>query len=275
MRRRKFDPRVVSAVETDQSSSVVVTFRSWRSKDCRSHALGSASDAPMALISVKPSLSRFRHARPGSASRRWRQMTWRTKLPTPERKRYSAQEIATAARLPVKDVMDAIQKIGQFSDSPRRKSIEEPVRRQIHEFLNIPYDAPVPPTASGWERTGKSSPTPRDQPGSSQSGPHGGRRHAHRPTERPQPLGTSSDLCSLTMVDASWALLGFTPAEKDAWTVYLSDRQAQDAATLRNAGFAPDDLGVVLFGWTVLRRIRSGETPREVKRLLERYREAG
>lgn len=201
-------------------------------------------------------------------------MTWRTKLPTSERKRYSAQEIAMATGLPIRDVMDAIQKIGQFADSPRRKDIEEPVRRQIYEFLKIPYDPPVPPKTSGWVRTGKSSPTPGIVPGSSQSGPYGGHRQAHRPTERPQPLGGSSDLSSLTMVDASWVLRGFTRTEKDAWTVYLSDRQAKDAVRLRDAGFSPDDLGVDLYGWTVLQRIRSGDTPREVKRLLDRYRAA-
>lgn len=201
-------------------------------------------------------------------------MTWRTKLPTSERKRYSAQEIAMATGLPIRDVMDAIQKIGQFADSPRKKSIEEPVRRQIHEFLNIPYDPPVPPKTSGWERKGMSSPTPNIVPGSSKSAPQGGIRHAHRRSESPQPLGSRSDLSSLTMVDASWTLHGFTSMERDAWTVHLSERQAKDAATLRDAGFAPDDLGVNLHGWTVLIRIRSGETPREVKRLLDRYRAA-
>ncbi|MHB1009427.1 MAG: hypothetical protein ACYC1E_09405 [Propionibacteriaceae bacterium] len=76
------------------------------------------------------------------------------------------------------------------------------------------------------------------------------------------------------MIDASWTLYGFTSAERDAWQVYLSDRQAKDAHKLREAGFQPDDLGTQVSGWTVLKRVRAGEDPKEVKRLLDRHRKA-
>ena len=37
----------------------------------------------------------------------------------------------------------------------------------------------------------------------------------------------------------------------------------------------PDDLAVEVGGWTVAKRLRCGESPLAVKRLLDRQREAG
>ena len=50
-----------------------------------------------------------------------------------------------------------------------------------------------------------------------------------KPAVHPTPLNHSDDLASISMIDASWELYRFTLAERDAWQVYLSDRQAKDA----------------------------------------------
>ena len=43
------------------------------------------------------------------------------------------------------------------------------------------------------------------------------------------------------MIDASWTF--YTQAERDAWHVYLSDRQAKDVHGPRVVGFHPEDHG--------------------------------
>lgn len=75
--------------------------------------------------------------------------------------------------------------------------------------------------------------------------------------------------------DASWEWYGFTTAERDTWLTVLRRGQAGDAAKYRDAGFAPEDLLVVVGGWPVYKRLREGESLAYVKRLLERGRQAG
>lgn len=201
-------------------------------------------------------------------------MTWKNKLPQPERRRYSVKEIAASSGRSVQEVMDALQDIGEFVDSPRKAALEEPVRRRVYETLGVPYAAPLIQELTPWETRGYASAAPSTKPGSPVTGPYGGRRRPRRRAEQPTPLNRSSDLASISMIDASWELYRFTPAERDAWQVYLSDRQAKDAYRLREAGFRPDDLGIELSGWTVLKRVRAGEDLKAVKRLLEQRRAA-
>lgn len=201
-------------------------------------------------------------------------LTWKNKLLQQERKRYSVQQIAEGTGRSVQDVMHALQKIGEFVDSPRKVVLEEPVRRRLYEALGMAYEAPPIPQVSPWEIKGNSLPAPSAHPPSSVTRKRDGRHRPHRQTERPTPLNHSGDLASLSMIDASWTFYGFTQAERDAWQVYLSDRQAKDAHRLREAGFQPDDLGIRVSGWTVLKRLRAGEDPKAVKRLLDRQREA-
>lgn len=199
-------------------------------------------------------------------------MTWKYKLPQPERRRYSVKEIAASSGRSVQEVMDALQDIGEFVDSPRKAALEEPARRRVYEALGVPYAAPPIEKVTPWETRGNSSAAPSTKPGSPVTGSYGGRRRPRRRAEQPTPLNRSSDLASISMIDASWELYRFTPAERDAWQVHLSDRQAKDAHRLREAGFLPDDLGIELSGWTVLKRVRAGEDLKAVKRLLEQRR---
>lgn len=76
------------------------------------------------------------------------------------------------------------------------------------------------------------------------------------------------------MKDAIWTLYGFSPTDRDAWRVFLADGQAKQAARLRAAGFIPEDLAIEIQGWTVHKRLRGGESPRDVKRLLDQQRRA-
>jgi hypothetical protein len=95
-----------------------------------------------------------------------------------------------------------------------------------------------------------------------------------RSPDRSVGLGDPTDDVSVTMEDFSWIYYGFSRSDRDAWCVYLRPGQAKYAARLRDAGFIPDDLAVEVDGWTVAKRLRSGESMAGVKRLLDRYRKA-
>jgi hypothetical protein len=201
-------------------------------------------------------------------------LTWKNKLLPQERKRYSVQQIAEGTGRSVQDVMHALQKIGEFVDSPRKVVLEEPVRRRLCETLGVAYEAPPIPQLAPWEIKGNSLAATSAPRPNSVIRKRDARRRPRRQTERPTPLDNSGDLASLSMIEPSWNFYGFTQAERDAWQVYLSDRQAKDAHRLREVGFQPDDLGIRVSGWTVLKRLRAGEDPKAVKRLLDRHREA-
>ena len=217
-----------------------------------------------------------RRGRPSkrSAPRDGGLLTWKKKLPQPERRQYSVKEIAEKSGRSVQEVMNALQDIGEFVDSPRKAALEEPVRRRVYETLGVPYTAPSIHKVTLWETRGSSSGAPSTKPASPVTGSHGGRRRPRPRADHPTPLNHSDDLASISMIDASWELYRFTLAERDAWQVYLSDRQAKDAHRLREAGFRPDDLGIEVSGWSVLKRVRAGEDPKAVKRLLEQHRAA-
>jgi hypothetical protein len=67
----------------------------------------------------------------------------------------------------------------------------------------------------------------------------------------------------------SWKIFDFAEAERDAWIAHgLRPGQVKDAAKYRDAGLLPGDLAQEILGWTVLKRLRAGESPDEVLRLL-------
>jgi len=204
-------------------------------------------------------------------------LTWQQKLQPPPRPRYSAREIANDLDLGVQAVLDALKSLEEFIDSPARKIIEEPVRKRLYAFLQFPYEPPAASHVTAWES--------RDRGGSAktstkQRGPQGAAEHRgpHRisigPLDTSVGLGHPTNDASESMADASWKLHGFTQVESDAWRVFLRRGQAKLAAQLRDAGFIPEHLNVVVGGWPVAKRLRAGESPTEVMRLLGRQRQA-
>lgn len=201
-------------------------------------------------------------------------MTWKKKLPDSPRTTYAPRAIAKDLRVDVEVVMEALREIGEYADSPTRRSIEEPVRRRLLAHLGFEYEAPRVESVSQWERQGYSTPTPvkgansRERPDPKLPTSFSSKDHSVG-------LGMRTDDVAPAWEDQSWKLLGFTDVERDAWLVYLRRGQAKLAATYRDAGLAPDDMPVDVMGWQIYKRLRSGESPREVLRLLKRAREAG
>jgi hypothetical protein len=69
-------------------------------------------------------------------------------------------------------------------------------------------------------------------------------------------------------------MFGFTETERDVWIAHgLRPGQVTDAVSFRDAGLVPADLLQNIAGWTVLKRLRAGEPPTEVVRLLRATRE--
>lgn len=200
-------------------------------------------------------------------------MVWKTKLQPEPHRRYSARDLAKELNVDVDVVMETLNAIGEHVVTPAKKSLEEPVRLKVYEHLGrhpARQIQPVPP----WERRGTSGPQKRDKVGA--SGRRLGDRDLRATTFSPKDgsvgLGNSAYDVAPAWEDASWALHGFTGTDRDAWRVFLRPGQAKEAAALRDAGFLPEDLGVDLHGWPVFKRLRAGETPAEVKRLLDRLR---
>lgn len=203
-------------------------------------------------------------------------MTWKKKLPEPPHKRLSAREVAASLGVSVSDVMDALGTIGEYVDSPAKRTIEAPVKRKVCAELGLDYRPPATHTPSPWLRTDQGGPRKdRPTPGRpSSAGPKDSGTRTVRSPDRSVGVGDPADDVSVTMEDFSWSYYGFSKPDRDAWCVYLRTGQVKYAARLRDAGFLPDDLAIDVGGWTVAKRLRSGESVAEVKRLLDRQREA-
>ena len=206
-------------------------------------------------------------------------MTWKLKLHQRPRTRYTARDLATSLAVSLDDVMNALTAEGEFVDSPSKRIIEEPVRRKVCARLGLDYVPPTVHSSSPWRRTDTGAPqrsrAVRGRPAN--AGPKDSGTRTVKSPDRSVGLGNPSDDVSVTMEDFSWRYYGFSPAERDAWCVYLRPGQAEYAARLRDADFMPDDLGVKVGNWPVYKRLREGESMSEVKRLLNRsrQREAG
>lgn len=204
-------------------------------------------------------------------------MAWKMKLQQAPRRRYTAREIAAEVGVSVGEVMEALKAVGEFVGSDRHRTIEEPVKREVCEQLGVDYKTPTEHTPTPWRR--------EDQGGPGRARRHPGRPQSARPKDsgtttvaspdRSVGIGDPSEDASAAMEDFAWSYCGFSATERDAWCVYLRPGQVKEAARLRDAGFIPDDLAVNVSGWTVAKRLRSGESLAEVKRLLDRHRFAG
>lgn len=202
-------------------------------------------------------------------------MTWKYKLPQPARTLYTAREVAASLGIGVSEVMDALRQLNEYVDSPAKRMIEEPVKRKICAHFGVGYEPPATHTPSQWRRTDRGGPA-KDRAKSGRpagSRPKDSGTRTVKSPDRSVGLGDPIDDASVAMEDFSWIYYGFSASDRDAWCVYLRAGQAKYAARLRDAGFMPDDLAVEIGGWTVAKRLRSGERMSEVNRLLKRHRE--
>lgn len=199
-------------------------------------------------------------------------MTWKQRLQQAPRRRYSARDIAARLGVEVVLVIDSLTRLGEFIDSPAKRTIEEPVLKRVCSDLGLEYEVPPVAPVSAWERRGISDRSSKKAEASRSSTP--GRTASVGPRDRSVGLGNPADDASPAMEEVAWVLYDFSATERDAWLAVLRRGQARDAARYRDAGFAPEDLLVELSGWTVAKRLRAGESLAEVKRLLDRQRRA-
>lgn len=207
-------------------------------------------------------------------------MIFELKLPEPgPRRRWSAQELAAELGLEVTDVMTALKAVGEYVDNHRRKMIEEPVVKKVFEHFGRQYKAESPKPVSQWQvRDLRGAPRPARKRKKPQSRPVNGPRRFES-SDRSLGLGHPTADTKDAWADSEWQLLGFTEVERDVWLDGgLRRGRARDAKVLRDAGFQPADLRRDVFGWSVAKRLRAGEHPEAVLRLLRRaedHRETG
>lgn len=192
-------------------------------------------------------------------------MTWRYKLqPLSQRRRMRVRDIATLLNVASDVVVEAARKCGEFVTSPQ-SFLEEPVLRRLSEHFGQPI---LPETSTKkvtpWERRGSGS----------HVGPPSSRKSRRKSTwEQPDEddLWAAAQDASPAFEIESWKLFGFSETDRDLWIdAGLRPGQVKAAARFAEAGFRPSDLARVVSGWTVRDRLRKGEDPDAVLRLLKR-----
>jgi hypothetical protein len=185
--------------------------------------------------------------------------------PQVPRRRMTARAVANELGLSTDTVMAALADLNEYVQSPASK-LEEPVIRRLYEALGGHYEPEKPKPPPEWQRQGRSHEvaavvkSPGDRGALDQSSWHS------RP--RDDWWETRGDAAPAWEV-ASWKMLGFTEAERDAWIAHgLRPGQAKDAVAFRDAGLLPADLMEEVKGWTVLKRLRAGDQPEDIARLL-------
>ena len=98
---------------------------------------------------------------------------------------------------------------------------------------------------------------------------------SRRTPEEPR-RSTSPDViwgADTSLAPMEWELRGVGESKHEWLDHGLGPRDARLAASCRNAGLLPSDLGLTVAGATVLDRITRGEPPREVARLVNQQRQ--
>lgn len=197
-------------------------------------------------------------------------MVFQRKLPEPSRrKRASAYDVARDHGLDIATVMDAIAKAGEFVDSPRKHGLEPPVVRRVCEILGVACrdgepSKPVP----AWQLQDTAA-LPTRAPSKPRLPAAPPARTKFVAPDRSERLGFESQDASPSFAAQEWKLYGFSEVERDLWiSGGLREGQAKLARDLRAAGFRPTDLKTEVAGWTVAKRLRIGERPRDVLKLL-------
>lgn len=200
-------------------------------------------------------------------------MVFQKKLPGPApRPRRSAQQLAQELGLDISFVMDALQSVGEYVDSSRKRAIEEPAVKKVYEHFDRTYTPEPTKPVPDWQRRDLGRPAPR----AARQAPQNPRRSVDGPRTLETPdtslgIGDSRSDAADAWAYEEWKYYKFSPAEHDAWIdAGLRRGQAREAATLREAGLTAADLTKDVYGWSVAKRLRSGENAQEVARQLRR-----
>ena len=185
--------------------------------------------------------------------------------PQGPRRRMSARQISKELGVPVGEVMATLNELGEYVKSPA-SMLEEPVIRRLYEAVHRRYEPEKPKAAPPWDRKGRGDQAPTAAAANRDS------RESDRSECHSRPTGewweTQTDVAPAWELE-SWKIFDFAEAERDAWIAHgLRPGQVKDAAKYRDAGLLPGDLAQEILGWTVLKRLRAGESPDEVLRLL-------
>lgn len=192
-------------------------------------------------------------------------MTWRYKLlPLSQRRRMRVRDIAMLLNVAPDIVIEIAREWGEFVASPQ-SFLEEPVLRRLSEHFRQPILSETAiKKVRPWERRGSGSrvgPPPTRKP----------RRDVTWEQPPEDDLWAAAYDASPTFEIESWKLFGFSETDRDLWIdAGLRPGQVNAAAKFAEAGFRPSDLALVVSGWTVRDRLRKGEEPAEVLRLLKR-----
>lgn len=198
-------------------------------------------------------------------------MTFKNKLPAENsHPRRSVRQLADTLDVSPDEIVKALHNIGEYVPSGRRQTLEEPVIRRVYDHFGRTYLPEPVHHCSQWERRGTDAPRstrPRNRPSSRQPTPTG--PYSTKTKLGAAGLGNPNQDVAEAWISQAWSFYGFSDVEKDAWMdAGLRDGEVQDAITYRDAGLMPTDLGKIVGGWPVSKRLREGEDPRYVKRLL-------
>ena len=213
-------------------------------------------------------------------------VVWHNKLQPSPHTRYSVREIARSLGESPDAVMKVLSDLGEYVDSAAKKMIEEPVRKSVYERMGYPYEPPAVQPVTPWERRDLQPPKrlapksrdrnqPQKRPAMRGQLPQQSSHSVERtfpPKDVSSRIGDPAEDASPAMAQEFWKLYGFTDTERKAWCEHLDYTQPKVAARLRDAGLMPQDLSVNLQGWSVYKRLCSGESPAEAKRMLDRSR---
>ena len=197
-------------------------------------------------------------------------MVFKLKQPPPGRRpRVSAQGVAKDLSVSTEKVMSALADLGEHVQSPASK-LEEPVVRRLYEVLGGEYEPEKPKPPPAWQWKGQID--QRAAIAKSNRVIDEGDQTSWHSAARDDWWETQGDAAP-TWELQSWNLYGFTEAERDAWIAHgLRPAQVKDAAAFRDSGLTPADLMKDAGGWTALKRLRAGERPIDVVRLLRALR---
>lgn len=212
------------------------------------------------------------------------------KLEEQPRQRLKVHELAKQVGLPSRRLIELLTALNEHVSSPH-EYVEVPVIRRVHEELGVTYRSStqptVPPSQSSPTTSGLGPPRPRPKRANHPLMPlaERPRDRARQPVQGAPPrrgiewrsrrdedefaMATRSD-ASPTFAFEEWKLRGFTEFDRDVWMAAgLRSGQARTAATLRDRGVLPADLGRDLSGWTLLQRLQKGEGAEAISRLFK------
>lgn len=169
--------------------------------------------------------------------------------------------------------MSSLKDFGEYVSSPASK-LEEPVLRRLYESLGYEYQPEPLKKPPDWDRKGQSS-VPMPHVLIQASEPFNPELTEWHSSSSIAWWDTQDDVMPC-MQDASWKLSGFTDVERDAWLAHgLRGGEVRLAVELRDGGLMPADLMIIYKGWSVLRRVKAGESAQDLVRHIAEDRSVG